>query len=319
VDGFPYEEQNMSGTRLDTEVVRVVDGDTIRAVVNGGEESLRILALDTEESNAGGSKPETPWGHEAKGEAKRLVSPGDTVSLEFPGSEPLDLCLRKYRGNFGRLLVYVYLADGADYQEHMIRSGYSPYFTKYGYAEFADNHERYITAEREAQAASDDDGGIGVWNQLRVNGQEVRNYAALGVWWYLRAEIIQAYRRLKRSNPALPLYNSRLDFEEIEMLAKQGAEATIFTELRSYRRVGGQHAVVAIGSQRQPFQVFIRNAAGANGQQILRLLDNRYVAGGENHPRRSYAYVTGKLKIFDGRPEIEVTSPDQISDAFSLP
>ena len=143
----------MPGTSLNARVVRVVDGDTIRVEIPDGEESLRILSLDTEESRAGGSKPKTPFGLEAKKEAERLFTAGDTVTLEFPGSESLEECLRSHRGKFDRLLIYVLTANGDDFQEHMIRLGFSPYFMKYGYAVDLDKHRRYQTAEREAQIA----------------------------------------------------------------------------------------------------------------------------------------------------------------------
>ena len=305
----------MNGTHLDVPVVRVVDGDTIRVELDGNEESLRILALDTEESSASSDKPETRWGHAAKAEAQRLVQPGDMITIEFPGTEPLAESLEKYRGNFGRPLVYVHLVDGTDYQEHMIRAGFSPYFNKYGNAVFLGHHARYVAAERDAQLAFDDEGAIGVWNQIRVNGVEARNYAALGTWWALRAEIIDQYRALKAAQPALPLYNTRLDHEELVTLAERGEQVTVFTELRSHQRIGGNHAVVRIGSQHQPFQLFIRDVDLDEGQRIVRLLDTRYVPGeGDDHPRRSYAYVRGTLALFRGRPEMAVSSVDQITD-----
>src|SRR5688500_5953405 len=96
------------GTTVAVTVVRVVDGDTLR--IGGGprEESVRLLALDTEESNAGSNKPITPWGHAAKREMEHLFSPGDSITLEFPGSEPLEECWVKHRDNYGRLLGFIH-------------------------------------------------------------------------------------------------------------------------------------------------------------------------------------------------------------------
>ena len=52
----------IQGTTVEATVSRVVDGDTIRVFLprQSDDESLRILALDTEESRASGSKPVTP-------------------------------------------------------------------------------------------------------------------------------------------------------------------------------------------------------------------------------------------------------------------
>jgi micrococcal nuclease len=58
-----------AGTSVKATVTRVVDGDTIVVALDGTSEHLRLLALDTEESHRGGTKPVTPWGKAAKEEA----------------------------------------------------------------------------------------------------------------------------------------------------------------------------------------------------------------------------------------------------------
>lgn len=298
------------GTTIQATVRRVVDGDTIRVDSDIlDNESLRILSLDTEESNAGSPKPVTPLGHKAKARAQEFFSQGDPVTLEFPGTDPVEVALRRYRGNFGRLLVYVY-KDGVDFQETVIREGFSPYFNKYGNAVFAGHHARYVAAEREAQARH-----IGVWDQVGENGSEIRNYAALGTWWNLRARIIDEYRALQPTTAEL--LNSRLDFEEIRARAEEGGHtATVFTAVEEVKRVGSRSAVVRIGSPRQPFQLFLPNIEDEPGQGIVRLLETRYISGDDTHPRRSYAYVTGELVLFRGDPEIVVTDGGQITDSL---
>lgn len=300
----------MSGTKIQAEVVRVVDGDTIRVKVADREESLRILALDTEESRSGSSKPITPWGKKAKEEAKQIIHAGDTVTLEFPGNESADFCWGKYRGNYGRPLVFLYLSDGTDFQEHMIGNGFSPYFVKYGYAVHRKNHERYIVAERRAQVKY-----IGVWDQIGVNGSEMRNYPMLGVWWSLRARIIEEYRNYQKNYPDKPIWNTRLEYQDLIELAEGEKEVTIFTELKDFKRVGGIHGIIGIGSIHQPFTVFLPNIDDPSGQKIISLLQNRYIPSGLNHLRRSYAYITGKLMMYNGKPEIILTDVEQIKDS----
>ena len=94
-----------AGTTIATTVSRVVDGDTLAVPIDGQDERLRLLCLDTEESNQGSDKPVTPWGKKAKEEAMAFFPQDVPVSLEFPGAEPAEVCLRRYRDNFGRLLV----------------------------------------------------------------------------------------------------------------------------------------------------------------------------------------------------------------------
>jgi micrococcal nuclease len=305
----------MSGTSLTVRVDRVVDGDTVRVFLRDNDEkseSLRVLSLDTEEVFAG-YKPITPLGKKASERAKELIKPGDTIKLVLPGNEPLAEALEKYRGNFGRLLVYIELEDGRDFQEIIIEEGLSPYFMKYGYAHFAARHQRYIDAERKAQSEK-----VGIWDQLTNNGSEIRNYAALGTWWDLRARIIEGYREIKRRAPEANLFNTRLDYERLVEIAKAGEETTVFMELRNFRPTSGDHILFQTGSLSQPYQLFIPNGNSGGGEDVMKLLLNRYVAEGEDKPRRSYAYVTGPTKMFpngeNGRPEIIVTDPAQITD-----
>lgn len=298
-----------TGTTINAIVNRVVDGDTIRVKINDeyDDESLRICSLDTEESRASSGKPKTPWGIKAKEKAITFFSPGDEVVLEFPGNEDVAVCMNKHRGNFGRLLVFVQKGV-VDFQETMIREGYSPYFCKYGNANFIDKHELYISAEREAMQNN-----LGVWNQIVNNGSEIRNYASLGTWWKLRARIIDRYRQHKLNNP--DLLNTRLDYDAIFNLAKTDEEAIIFTELRSLKNVSPQSAIVDIGSVRQPFCLYLPDTVSDAGQQLINLLKTRYLPGDSDHPRRSYAYLKGKLKLYkDTKPEMIVNSADQITD-----
>lgn len=302
---------NIHGTSRSVEVLNAVDGDTLKVSIEGEEENLRLLALDTEESHAGGGKPVTQWGKKAKEAATEIFPEGSTTIIEFPGDEPFEECLVRYRDNYGRFLTYVHTDDGEDFQESMIQDGYSPYFTKYGYAEFEDHNSRYREAERQAQA-----NGRGVWDQLSVNGAVMRDYDSLTAWWELRAQVIESFRRA-RSEGAANLFDSRLDYNTLA--DREGEQTIVFTELRSYRRVGQNHVVVDIGSQSQPFKLFLPNATETSeGQQILSLLDNRYIADSDGttveSPLRSYAYVSGEIKLYRDEPEIVVTSIDQVMD-----
>ncbi len=296
------------GTAIEATVRWVVDGDTIRVFLPGEEndESLRILCLDTEESRSTGDKPETPWGHEAKKRAEVFFSPGDKVRLEFPGSEGVDVCTKKYRGNYGRLLVFVH-KNGVDFQETMIREGYSPYFMKYGNAAFHQYHEKYSEAEKLAQEEH-----LGVWDQIRVNQTEIRNYASLGTWWRLRAEIIDRYRAIKNQHENL--YNTRLDFDEIVEMANKNQSVVVFTELREIRRISQGNALISIGSIKQPFSLFLPGIDSDDGQKVIRLLKSRYISVDLEHPNRSYAYVSGELSVYKGDPQIVIRSSSQITD-----
>jgi len=98
------------------EYVRTVDGDTLVVKVNGKEERLRLLFINTVERGEPGYK-------EASDALRGLVE-GKTLSLEHEEGEP-------ERDRYGRLLVYVY-ADGLNTNVEMVRLGWTRYWTKYG-------------------------------------------------------------------------------------------------------------------------------------------------------------------------------------------
>jgi micrococcal nuclease len=98
---------------LRARVVRVVDGDTIVASVDGSDEYVRYIGVDTPET----VKPDTPvqcYGPRASDENHRLVE-GRTVRLTFD---------REVRDDYGRLLAYVH-AGGRFVNAELVRDGYA--------------------------------------------------------------------------------------------------------------------------------------------------------------------------------------------------
>lgn len=101
-------------------VTRVVDGDTLKALVAGRTETVRVIGLDTPES----VKPGTPvecFALRATAEAQRLLPVGAAIRLE---SDPT----QAERDRYGRLLAHVWLADGTLYAEQMIRGGFGTHY-----------------------------------------------------------------------------------------------------------------------------------------------------------------------------------------------
>ena len=281
---MPMETQ----TKTAAVVVTVTDGDTIKVTLpdaDDREETLRILALDTEECHSDndptgisthkGGKPVTNLGNKAKERARDLLKNGDAVTLVFPDDAPFADALVKHRGNYGRLLCYVVMENGCDFQETMIREGWSPYMSKYGYALPVERHFSYIRAEALAQAE-----GRGIWSYPVFNAERFRRYERLLPWWHLRASVIETFREQQHLNPEQKILNSRTDYEEIRGKAQLGEEATVFTELRHITLLGSEKAMVTTGSDKQPFKLFIPDLYRWEGQKILRLLEHRYLTIG---------------------------------------
>jgi micrococcal nuclease len=100
-------------------VTRVVDGDTVHVSIDGDDEAVRYIGVDTPET----VKPGTPvqcFGKAASAYNHRLVE-GQPVRLRFDAER---------RDKYGRLLAYVYRAsDGLFVNAALVRGGYATTLT----------------------------------------------------------------------------------------------------------------------------------------------------------------------------------------------
>lgn len=92
-------------------VTKVSDGDTIRVDMDGKEETVRLLLIDTPEMG-NSEHPPQPFAEEAKAFAENLLTDKQVVLVI--GTEKYDV--------FGRLLAYVFI-DGETVQEKLLREG----------------------------------------------------------------------------------------------------------------------------------------------------------------------------------------------------
>lgn len=123
--------------RVEAHVVRVVDGDTIRVGIEGEVYRLRYIGIDTPETK----HPERPieWmGPEASRANAELVQ-GQTVYLEKDVSET---------DQYGRLLRYVFLADGTFVNAELVRRGYAQVTT---YPPDVKYQDLFLELQREAR------------------------------------------------------------------------------------------------------------------------------------------------------------------------
>ena len=111
----------------------VDDGDTI--VVVGGER-VRYLGINTPEV-AHKDEPGEPFGDEAKAFNKKLVQ-GRWINLELAEQQ---------RDPYGRLLAYVFLADGTFVNGELVRQGYAHLLRKQPKLRY---WERLLALQRQA-------------------------------------------------------------------------------------------------------------------------------------------------------------------------
>lgn len=181
----------------------VVDGDTVK--VGGLDASLRLLAMDTEETfksekarrsyekgwehyleveSAKTNRPikvATPLGEEAKRYAKAFFEGVSTVRLER--DHPKEI-----KGRFGRFLVYVFVQkDGEwiNYNLEAVRAGMSPYFTKYGMSRRF--HDAFVQAQEEAKKNQ-----RGIWDPSK---EHYTDYEARLKWWNARGKFVHQFER----------------------------------------------------------------------------------------------------------------------------
>ncbi len=123
---------------FDTTVDRVVDGDTIVVRLDGREQRVRYIGVNTPES-VDPRREVQCFGKEAAARNRELVG-GKTVTLEKDVSET---------DQYGRLLRYVSV-DGALVNAELIREGYARAVT---YPPDVRHAEWFRSLEREAREA----------------------------------------------------------------------------------------------------------------------------------------------------------------------
>lgn len=135
-------------------VIRVVDGDTVKVDIDGGE-SVRVIGIDTPET-VHPDKPTECGGQEATAAARALLE-GKRVAVVHDSSQGR-------RDRYGRLLAYLDIPQAGDFGEAMLRKGHAKEYT---YADPYQRRETYRSAEQQARAA-----GRGVWGSCTTQQEE---------------------------------------------------------------------------------------------------------------------------------------------------
>jgi len=304
----------MKGTIIkNLKLTKVIDGDTIKIMLDDKEESIRFACLDTEESQHGSDKPVTnagilasKWAKDYFGTNAKGMPSGDArVDIEFDTNDPVQVCLRKHRDNYGRLLCYVYKAGTQENSNlRIVQESWSPYFVKYGRSRLY--HGRFMEAEAHAQSS-----GVAIWNPTTNAGGNKRDYSALVPWWHLRDGVVQDYRLFGIQAGVLSV---RTDYDAIVEAAKAGNQLTVLCDLQSgINAWTGGGALIYAGSIFQKFNLWIPNRDSPDAQTVLRLIENRY--GGQG---RNYVYVSGEASMYpsnaEGKPQIVITDVEQLKD-----
>jgi len=132
-------------------ITKFDDGDTIVVDMDGHDETIRFIGVDTPETH----RPNTPvqcYGPEAADFTKSYIGQ-NRVRLE---ADPLDT----NRDRYGRLLRYVYLPDGSLVEDKLVSEGYAFAYTQFPF----EKKERFVAEQQSAQQANK-----GLWAACQVH------------------------------------------------------------------------------------------------------------------------------------------------------
>lgn len=135
-------------------VVDIEDGDTITVRMNGTQERVRFIGVDTPETRDP-RKPVQCFGKAASNFTKQLIGENN-VRLE---ADPDNT----NRDRYNRLLRYVYLPDGTMLNATIIEQGYGFAYTSFPFTKKA----QFKQLEQEARAAN-----RGLWGECKTGVDE---------------------------------------------------------------------------------------------------------------------------------------------------
>ena len=132
---------------LPATIVKNIDGDTVAINVNGKDETVRMLCVDTPETHHPRLGVQ-PFGPEASDFTKKTLYPSRKVQIE--------LGIGGGRDKYGRLLAYIYV-DGKMFNEMLLEEGLAR--VAYVYAPNTKYVDQFYALQKEAQQK-----GIGIWS-----------------------------------------------------------------------------------------------------------------------------------------------------------
>lgn len=141
-------------------VLNVEDGDTITVDMNGTNERVRLIGIDTPETQDP-RKPVQCFGRAASAYSKQLIGEGP-VRLE---SDPLS----SNRDRYDRLLRYVFLPDGRLAQAEILRQGYGFAYTSFPFMK----SDEFLALQREARLQNS-----GLWNECEPEKNQYGGYTS---------------------------------------------------------------------------------------------------------------------------------------------
>ena len=133
--------------RIPADFVRLVDGDTTVLKIEGKEQKVRFLLIDTPETVKPNTKVQ-PFGLEASKRTKELLSTAAEITFEYDQGDKKD--------RYGRALGYIFV-DGTLLQKTLVREG----LARVAYVK--EPNTKYLLELEEAQEKVKNE-SLGIWS-----------------------------------------------------------------------------------------------------------------------------------------------------------
>ncbi|SDY13217.1 thermonuclease family protein [Thermoactinomyces sp. DSM 45892] len=151
--------ENKPSKKILINSVSVIDGDTIQARIKGNKETIRLLLIDTPETNHP-NLAKQPLAEEAKQFTYHQIKKAQKIELEYDQSK---------RDKYGRLLAYIYV-DGRCLQEALLRNGLAR--VAYVYKPNVRYEDKFRSIQKEAQKKK---AGVWQWDRyVQPNGFDTK-------------------------------------------------------------------------------------------------------------------------------------------------
>lgn len=133
--------------RIPADFVRHVDGDTTVLRIDGKEQKVRFLLVDTPETVNPKTKVQ-PFGLEASKRTKELLSTASEITFEYDSGDKTD--------RYGRVLGYIFV-DGTLLQKTLVSEG----LARVAYVK--EPNTKYLLELEEAQEKAKNE-SLGIWS-----------------------------------------------------------------------------------------------------------------------------------------------------------
>ncbi len=128
--------------------IECIDGDTLKADIDGETKTIRLLAIDTPETKYATKEEDEPYSVEAMEWTCKRLNEASQILLEYdPKSDETD--------KYGRVLGWLFV-DGSLLQSELIQKGYAK--VEYVYDEY-----KYVSTLKEEESAAKEN-KLGIWS-----------------------------------------------------------------------------------------------------------------------------------------------------------